>query len=83
MTERRAAERMRSDAVGSIAVDEHTSLACLIYDISDVGIRITLPQAETVPARFVLDAPCLGDAARVQGGVANRREHRRAVLPVR
>ena len=62
MTERRAAERMRSDAVGSIAVDEHTSLACLIYDISDVGIRITLPQAETVPARFVLDAPCLGDA---------------------
>ncbi|TXM65852.1 PilZ domain-containing protein [Methylobacterium sp. WL120] len=59
MVERRTVERQRTDGVGSIAVDEHTSLACLIYDISDFGVRLTLPQAEAVPATFVLNASCL------------------------
>jgi hypothetical protein len=39
---------------GSISVDEHRSLPCIVYDRSVGGIRIALPEAEIVPDRFVL-----------------------------
>ena len=62
MNERRAVERTRIDEAGLIAVDEHTSIPCLVYDVSLGGARLTLPNADVVPATFVLDAPCLARA---------------------
>ena len=59
MNERRSVERRRIDEAGLIAVDEHTSIPCLVYDVSVGGARLTLPNAEVVPTTFVLDAPCL------------------------
>jgi hypothetical protein len=57
--ERRAAPRFRSDETGSIAVDEHTQLACLVHDVSLGGVKITLPDADRVPSTFLLEAPPL------------------------
>ena len=58
--ERRGAQRERTDGAGSISIDEHSSVGCLVYDVSEYGIRVTLPDAEIVPSVFVLSAPFLG-----------------------
>lgn len=62
MFERRIDIRHRVDDVGSIAVDEHTSLACIVYDLSGVGVRLTLPDTALVPETFVLTAPYIEGA---------------------
>jgi hypothetical protein len=54
MFERRSAPRTLLNETGSISVDEHRSLPCIVYDRSLGGIRIALPEAEIVPDRFVL-----------------------------
>lgn len=54
MFERRSAPRTILNETGSISVDEHCSLPCIVYDRSVGGIRIALPEAEIVPDRFVL-----------------------------
>ena len=54
MFERRSAPRTLLNETGSISVDEHRSLPCIVYDRSAGGIRIALPEAEIVPDRFVL-----------------------------
>ncbi|TXN74095.1 PilZ domain-containing protein [Methylobacterium sp. WL8] len=58
--ERRATHRERTDGIGSISIDEHSSVGCIVYVVSENGIRVTLPQAEIVPSIFVLTAPFLG-----------------------
>lgn len=40
---------------GSISIDEHRSLPCIVYDRSLSGVRVALPDAEIVPERFVLN----------------------------
>ncbi|MCJ2084400.1 PilZ domain-containing protein [Methylobacterium sp. E-005] len=54
MFERRRAPRTILNEAGSISVDEHRSLPCIVYDRSVGGIRIALPEADLVPDRFVL-----------------------------
>jgi len=54
MFERRSSPRTLLNETGSISVDEHRSLPCMVYDRSTGGVRITLPEAEIVPDRFVL-----------------------------
>ncbi|AWN38999.1 PilZ domain-containing protein [Methylobacterium radiodurans] len=39
-----------------IAVDEHTSLPCLIYDLSEHGVRLVSLDATCVPEVFLLAA---------------------------
>lgn len=60
--ERRTAPRQRSQEDGLIVVDEHTTLACMLYDRSDTGVRLTMLDARAVPDTFVLIARCLGVA---------------------
>jgi hypothetical protein len=54
MFERRSASRTLLNETGSISVDEHRSLPCIVYDRSLGGVRIALPEAEIVPDSFVL-----------------------------
>jgi hypothetical protein len=54
MFERRRAPRTFLNETGSISVDEHRSLPCIVYDRSLGGVRVTLPEAELVPDTFVL-----------------------------
>ncbi|MFD0934357.1 PilZ domain-containing protein [Methylobacterium trifolii] len=54
MFERRTSERVVIKQIGSIALDEHRSASCLIYDHSEGGVRLTLPNAVDVPEVFVL-----------------------------
>ena len=54
MFDRRSSPRTLLNETGSISVDEHRSLPCMVYDRSVGGIRITLPEADIVPDRFVL-----------------------------
>ena len=54
--ERRASPRTRLDESGLIAVDEHTSLPCLIYDLSEHGVRLVSLDALCVPEVFLLAA---------------------------
>ena len=61
MDERRSQPRCRVDQNGLITVDEHTSMACLIHDISSSGIKITMPDAKAVPSTFLIMASYLGD----------------------
>lgn len=60
MFERRVAERVRIDESGIITVDEHTTIPCIVYDLSETGVRLTMPTTHAVPATFLLDAPCFG-----------------------
>lgn len=57
--ERRIEPRQRIGDSGSVALDEHTSIGCLVHDLSASGVRITLPDAAAIPEVFLLDAPCL------------------------
>ncbi len=61
MDERRATPRHRVTENGLIAIDEHTSIPCMLYDISEGGVRLTLPDTGPVPDTFVLVSPCLGE----------------------
>jgi hypothetical protein len=54
MFERRSAPRLLLNETGSISVDEHRSLPCIVYDRSAGGVRVALPDAEIVPDSFVL-----------------------------
>jgi hypothetical protein len=54
MFERRSASRTLLNETGSISVDEHRSLPCIVYDRSLGGVRVALPEAEIVPDSFVL-----------------------------
>ena len=58
--ERRADPRHPIGETGSVALDEHTSIGCLIHDLSLGGVRITLPDANCIPDIFLLTASCLG-----------------------
>lgn len=61
MDERRTEARCRVDQDGLITLDEHTSVGCVIHDISATGIKITLPNAKDVPDTFLLMASYLGE----------------------
>lgn len=61
MDDRRIKFRCLVDQQGLITVDEHTSLGCLIHDISTHGIKITMPDAAAVPMTFLLIASYLGE----------------------
>lgn len=54
--ERRASPRTRLDESGLITVDEHTTLPCLIYDLSESGVRLVSLDATCVPEIFLLAA---------------------------
>lgn len=54
MLDRRSAPRRFLNETGSISIDEHRSLPCIVYDRSLGGVRVALPEAEIVPDRFVL-----------------------------
>ncbi|KAA0125045.1 PilZ domain-containing protein [Methylobacterium sp. P1-11] len=54
MFERRSAPRTRINETGSISVDEHRSIPCIVYDRSAGGVRVALPDAEIVPDSFIL-----------------------------
>ena len=60
MEERRAALRQRVDEGGLISIDEHTSMGCMVHDVSVTGVRLTMPNTASVPDAFMLDAPCVG-----------------------
>ncbi|GBU16517.1 MULTISPECIES: PilZ domain-containing protein [Methylobacterium] len=62
MQDRRAAPRHRVDESAVIAVDEHRSIACLVYDISASGVRLTMPDTSDVPETFLLSSRHLADA---------------------
>lgn len=55
MIDRRAQTRIRLDVPGRICLDEHRSLSCLVYDRSEVGVRVTLPEADLIPDTFLLE----------------------------
>lgn len=57
MLDRRHTPRWRPNEIGSVAVDEHTSLPCILYDFSLGGVRLTMPGTSTVPETFVLTSP--------------------------
>jgi hypothetical protein len=54
MQDRRAHSRIRLDDTAWIAVDEHCSLPCVVFDRSLSGVRVALPEADQVPDLFVL-----------------------------
>jgi hypothetical protein len=59
--ERRATPRHRVDENGYIAVSEHVSVACMVYDRSDEGVRLTMADTSAVPETFVLVLEGLGE----------------------
>jgi hypothetical protein len=59
MLERRIEPRRRFNEIGSIAIDEHTSIPCIVYDLSQRGVRLTMPGTDAVPETFVLTSPCI------------------------
>ena len=61
MQERRAATRQRIDESGLITVDEHTSIPCMIYDLSERGVRLVSLDASAVPEIFLLAAGRLAE----------------------
>lgn len=62
MSDRRAQPRCRVEEGGVIALDEHRSIACIVYDLSSRGVRLTMPDTSEVPGTFLLSSRYLGDA---------------------
>jgi len=62
MNERRAEDRTRLDIPGMILVDEHRTVPCIIADRSATGIRVKLPNTETLPDVFILTFDDTGEA---------------------
>ncbi len=60
MLERRHAERALVSAAGVVIVDEHTTVPCVVYDLSDTGVRLTMLTTAGVPDSFLLHASCFG-----------------------
>ena len=48
------------DEPGLITVDEHTTINCLIFDLSETWVRLTMMSTAIIPDTFLLDAQCLG-----------------------
>ena len=63
MAERRRELRTVVNQSGSIAIDEHTTMPCVVYDISEVGVRLILLSTDRVPDTFVLDTVSYGSGA--------------------
>ncbi|WP_375462717.1 PilZ domain-containing protein [uncultured Methylobacterium sp.] len=62
MDDRRISSRQRVDERASIAVDEHTSIPCLIFDLSREGLRVVAPEVQAVPRVFLLSAHRFSEA---------------------
>ncbi|GJE35000.1 hypothetical protein LDDCCGHA_5217 [Methylobacterium oxalidis] len=60
MQDRRNEERHRVDELGFIAINEHTSLGCMVYDVSSIGVRVTMLDTKKVPNVFFLSSLSLG-----------------------
>ncbi|GLS53446.1 hypothetical protein GCM10007886_16290 [Methylobacterium gregans] len=45
---------------GVITVNEHTTLPCVVYVLSEVGVRLLFLDTAEVPDTFGLNAPCFG-----------------------
>lgn len=60
MLERRSEPRTRSTDAGVISLDEHTTIPCMVYDLSETGVRLTMLTTEGVPNTFLLHAPGFG-----------------------
>ena len=61
MLERRDVPRTLLNTVGRISLDEHRTLPCLLFDRSLGGVRVALPDAESVPDKFVLTVEGTGE----------------------
>ncbi|WP_245516565.1 PilZ domain-containing protein [Methylobacterium segetis] len=48
------------DEPGFIALDEHSSMGCIVYDVSNIGVRVTMLETKQVPDVFFLSSPSLG-----------------------
>ena len=59
MLERRSEARALVDEAGIINIDEHTTIPCVVYDLSESGVRLTMLSTALVPDAFILDAPCV------------------------
>lgn len=59
LNERRAEPRTYVNEDGLIALDEHTSIGCLVHDLSASGVRVTSLKAREIPAIFYLTMPHL------------------------
>ena len=57
MLERRSEVRSLVDEVGTIIIDEHTSIPCVVYDLSGSGVQLTMLSTAEVPDTFILDGP--------------------------
>ncbi|KQQ45614.1 hypothetical protein ASF58_18710 [Methylobacterium sp. Leaf125] len=57
MQDRRAAPWIRSDHAGRLTLDKPVKIACRVDDVSRIGVRITRPDAASVPR------PCLPTAS--------------------
>ena len=62
MPERRSALRAFVDEAGIITIDEHTTIPCVVYDMSESGVRLTMLSTAQVPDTFILDAPWVGSS---------------------
>ena len=59
MLERRSEVRTLIDVAGTIIIDEHTTLPCVVYDLSESGVHLTMLSTTEVPNTFILDGPCV------------------------
>ncbi|MGV7033850.1 PilZ domain-containing protein [Methylobacterium symbioticum] len=48
------------DDPGIITIDEHTTVDCLVFDLSESWVRLTMMSSANVPDTFLLDAQCFG-----------------------
>lgn len=57
MLERRSEVRTLVDEAGTIIIDEHTTIPCVVYDLSESGVHLTMLSTAEVPNTFILDGP--------------------------
>lgn len=67
LLESRSCERYRTHLKGWIVADQpQEPVSCTVWDLSETGVRLAVPDPSNVPVEFNLAIPCQGAAARVR-----------------
>ncbi|MEZ0167823.1 PilZ domain-containing protein [Microvirga sp. TS319] len=66
LPERRSCERFRTDLEGIVTgYPPHQPIPCMIWDLSEKGVRLIFPEFTDVPVQFQLTIPSQGARANV------------------
>lgn len=63
---KRKAERIKSSFSGAVIVDEEFVCHCVITDVSNTGMQLSLPKGTKLPVDFSIKTPAVAETLNVK-----------------